>query len=292
MLMLKRNRVCTLCFASLASFVLYYFVSIKTILNDRDTFQDKSQRLHGIHLITNYPLMTEKPWNENQTEKNESRLWQRQEELEETLQRNLNHSLIAAVHLLINQPLAERRLHKINLHNKDKLVAHHIMALPTYRDLFEYASDRLQNELVAVINMDIYLGEGFEKVNKTYLVQQNVTYVLTRHGRQEQRCNMYGKPGYCETGGYVGSHDAYVFVLTQRVDESVLSELEYEMNVYGAENVFIWVLKSRMNKKLLNPCRYLITYHNHCVNIHGAIRPRINTKRKSGLVPYSELYMS
>ena len=34
--------------------------------------------------------MTEKHWNEGQTDTNISRLWQRQEELEETLQKNLN----------------------------------------------------------------------------------------------------------------------------------------------------------------------------------------------------------
>ena len=47
-----------------------------------------------IHLLTNYPLMTEKPWNENQTDTNTSRLWQRQLELEKAIQRNLNHAIV------------------------------------------------------------------------------------------------------------------------------------------------------------------------------------------------------
>ncbi len=286
----KRKLVYILCLASLTTFVLYYFVSLKAVVNNRDAFLHNKQRLHGIHLITNYPLMTEKPWNENQTERNESILWQRQEDVEETLQRNLDHPLIAAVHLLINQPLAEQRLHKINFHNKDKIVVHHIKALPRYRDFFQYASDRLQNEVVVVMNMDVYLGEGFEKLNKTYLVKQNVAYALTRNGRQEQRCNMHGKRGYCETG-YIGSHDAFIFVLTQRLEEPVLSEFDYEMHVFGGENVLLWVLRNRMKKKLLNPCRYLKIYHNHCVNIHSSTRKRINRKGKSVSVPFSGLYI-
>jgi hypothetical protein len=127
----------------------------------------------GIHVITNFPLMTEKPWNEGQTDTNRSRLWQRQEEIEETLQKNLNHTLVTAVHLLVNQPLAEQRLSEQNFHNKHKLFVHRINALPKYRDFFDYVNDRLQNKLVVMMTMDIYLGEGFEMVNKTFLVKSN-----------------------------------------------------------------------------------------------------------------------
>ena len=287
----KRKRVSILCLALLATFVLYYFVSPKTILNERDAFPHNNQRLNGIHLVTNFPLMTEKPWNETKEKNIGNKLWERQQEVEETLQRNLNYSLITAVHLLINQPSAERRLHKINLHNKDKIVVHHIKGFPTYKTLFGYASDRLQNKLVAVTNMDIYLEEGFEKVNKTYLVEQNLFYVLTRHGRQEQRCNLSGKLGYCLTR-YFGSHDTFVFVLTQPLDEHVLSELDNNMHVYGVENVLLWVLKTKLNKKLLNPCGYLKTYHNHCIEMSRGIRTRININGRDAKVPFSGLYIT
>jgi hypothetical protein len=270
-------------------FVFYCcFIRLKPTLNERYAFLPDKQELE-IHVITNYPVMTEKPWNENQTERNKTRLWQRQEEVEETLQRNLNHPLVTAVHLLVNQPLAEQRLHELNLHNKQKVFLHRVKALPTYRDFFDYANDRLKNQIVIVMNMDIYIGEGFEKLNKTFLVKRNVSYALTRSGRLEQRCNMAGKRGYCETG-YIGSHDVYIFVLTQRLKESILSELDYEMHLYGGDNRLLWVLKNQMKKKLLNPCKYLRTYHNHCVDIHSSIRPRINENGKSGWVPPSGLY--
>jgi hypothetical protein len=124
------------------------------------------------------------------------------------------------------------------------------------------------------MNMDIYIGEGFEMVNKTFLVKSNKAYVLTRHGRQEKRCNMGGKRGYCGAN-YIRSHDAYIFVLTQPLNDSVLAELDYDMNVLGAENRLIWVLRNRVKERLFNPCQYLKTYHNHCVGIHGSVRPRI-----------------
>ncbi|CAB4013388.1 Hypothetical predicted protein [Paramuricea clavata] len=219
--------------------------------------------------------MTEKPWNEGQTDTRRARLWQRQEEIEETLQKNLNHTLVTAVHLLVNQPSAEQRLSEQNFHNKHKIFVHRINALPKYRDFFDYVNDRLQNQLVVMMNMDIYIGEGFEMVNKTFLVKSNKAYVLTRHGRLEKKCNMGGKRGYCGAN-YIRSHDAYIFVLTQPLDESVLAELDYDMNVLGAENRLIWVLRNRVKKRLLNPCEHLKTYHNHCVDIHGSVRPRID----------------
>ena len=289
MLITKRKLLYIVCLISVTMFVFYCcFIRLKPTLNERYAFLPDKQELE-IHVITNYPVMTEKPWNENQTERNKTRLWQRQEEVEETLQRNLNHPLVTAVHLLVNQPLAEQRLHELNLHNKQKVFLHRVKALPTYRDFFDYANDRLKNQIVIVMNMDIYIGEGFEKLNKTFLVKRNVSYALTRSGRLEQRCNMAGKRGYCETG-YIGSHDVYIFVLTQRLKESILSELDYEMHLYGGDNRLLWVLKNQMKKKLLNPCKYLRTYHNHCVDIHSSIRSRINENGKSGWVPPSGLY--
>ena len=134
--------------------------------------------------------------------------------------------------------------------------------------------------------MDVYLGEGFDKLNKTLIAKRKIAYALTRSG---QRCNMGGKLGYCDTR-YIGSHDTYVFVLTQRIDESTLSEFNYNMHVMGGDNVFIWVLRKRMKMTVLNPCKHLKTYHNHCVKIHSSVRPRINRSGKSGTAPFSGLY--
>ncbi|XP_028406483.1 uncharacterized protein LOC114528970 [Dendronephthya gigantea] len=285
-----KNIKCILFLSLGSSFVIFFCrIYLMDDLNNIYSVLSGSEE-SVIHVITNYPVMTEKPWNNNQTDTNKTRLMQRQYEIEETLQRNLDHPLISTVHLLVNQPSAKERLGKLNFHNKHKIHTHLINAkMPRYRDFFEYVNDRLLNRLVVITNMDIYIGEGFEKLNKTFLVKHNVSYVLTRSGRQERICNMHGRRGYCQTG-YIGSHDTYIFVLTRRLEESVLSEFNYQMHLYGGDNVMLWVLRNRMKKTLLNPCRYLKTYHNHCVNIHSSVRPRINTSGKSAWVPPSELY--
>ena len=251
--------------------------SITTTVHDYHVpFEDI--RESGMHLITNYPLMTETPWIEAQGDSDKSRLWERQLEIEEVLQRNLNNSLVTTVHLLINQPSAEQRLRELSFHNKHKLIVRCIDSLPKYKDFFVYVNERLLNRFVVMLNMDIYLGEGFELLNQTFMIRSNISYVLTRHGRQERRCDMSGRRGYCGQGSWYISHDVYIFVLTRRLDESELSELDYDLNAMEAEYRLIWVLKHRLNKKLLNPCKIVKTYHSHCVDIHGWFRPKIKTK--------------
>ena len=254
-----------------------------------DTYHVSSEDIKEseMHLITNYPLMTETPWIEGQTETEKSRLGERQLEIEEVLQRNLNNTLVTTVHLLVNQPSAEQRLRELSFHNKHKIIVRRIETLPKYKDFFVYVNEKLLNRLVVMLNMDIYIGEGFELLNKTFFVKSNISYALTRHHlRHERRCDMSGRFGSCRPG-FGASLDAYIFVLTRRVNESVLSELDYDSNVIRAENRLVWVLRHRLNKKLLNPCQILRTYHSHCINIHGRSRPKLKgnleTVRMSGL---------
>ena len=258
--------------------------SATTVHEYHNRFQEIKES--GMHLITNYPMMTESPWIEAQSETKKSRLWERQLEIEEVLQRNLNNTLVTAVHLLVNQPSAEQRLRELSFHNKHKIVVRRIEALPKYKDFFVYVNEKLLHRLVVMLNMDIYIGEGFELLNRTFFVRNNISYTLTRNLRQERRCDMSGQFGYCKRG-FGASLDTYVFVLTRRVNESELSELDYEANAIRAENRLVWVFRHRLNKKLLNPCLILKTYHSHCVKIRGRVRPRVEgnleTVRMSGL---------
>ena len=226
-----------------------------------------------MHLVTNYPVIADAPYIEAQNTNNRSLLWQRQLEIEEVLQRNLNNTLVTAIHLLISQASAGQRLQQLSLHNKHKIVVHEINSLPKYKDFFLYVSEKLLNKLVAVLNMDIYIGEGFELLNKTLLVTENISYVLTRHGRQERHCDMSRGRGYCDVR-YIGSHDTFVLVLKRPLDKSELSQLDYSANRFGSENRLIWLLKYRLKMKLRNPCKILKTYHSHCIDVRGARRLR------------------
>ncbi|XP_046864072.1 uncharacterized protein LOC124457991 [Xenia sp. Carnegie-2017] len=241
-----------------------------TVSNFKEINMETSFQSKQLHLVTNYPIIFLPPWSRNQSENDLSRLKERQEEIEETLQRNLNHPFVKNVHVLVNQGSAEKRLNHLGVRNKHKLVICYYEGMPSYRHFLKYVSQRLQNKIIAITNMDVYLGEGFEKLNVTFLTKHNIAYVLTRSGKIEKRCNM--SHGIVCERRYVGSHDTYIMNLTNAISDEVLEIMKMDMNIGGIDNRLLWVLKKKMNKKLLNPCHFLKTYHNHCVAIRGSKR--------------------
>ncbi|XP_046862265.1 uncharacterized protein LOC124455668 [Xenia sp. Carnegie-2017] len=167
--------------------------------------------------------------------KNTTRLMERQKEVEETLQRNLNHPHVKALHIFLNQNNAEERLNSLDLRNKQKLVVRPYTGMPTYKHFASYVNQRLTNELIAITNMDIYLGEGFEKINVRLMTKHNIAYALTRSGKKERRCYMNYTIGRCEENPYIGSHDTYIMKLKEPVCNEVLEMLTNPMNRVGAE---------------------------------------------------------
>ena len=231
------------------------------------SFSNGTKKSDGLHIVSNYPLMYESPWKDSQMKPNISLMKERQMEIEDVLRKNLDHPLVEKVHLLVDGESAEKRLRNLPFGiNKHKLIVKRTNIMPRWRHFWSYASDNLLNRLVVVTNMDIYLGEGFEKLNRTFLVHENAMYALSRHGRNETRCNMKGHCGFT----YIGAHDAYLSLYTKPISESVLAELDFEMHLYGSENVLLWIFKNRLGKKLLNPCKDLKIYHMHCVDIRSA----------------------
>ena len=73
--MLNQKRYLTLIFTGVISIIICCFIYREGILNepDRQVISAQDKEL-GMHLITNYPLMTETPWIEAQGDTNKSRL--------------------------------------------------------------------------------------------------------------------------------------------------------------------------------------------------------------------------
>ncbi|XP_046864233.1 uncharacterized protein LOC124458226 [Xenia sp. Carnegie-2017] len=248
-------------------------------LNNTSWGTGKFRPKQRLHLVTNYPIMYLKPWSQKQSVSNIDLFKERQEEIEETLQRNLDHPFVSTIHLFINQDTAEKRLNNITLRNKHKITIVPYTGMPSYKHFFTYINKRLQNKVLAITNMDVYLGEGFNNLNVSFLKSENIAYVLTRHGKKEKRCDLTKTHGYCEIS-YSGSHDTYILIFTKPISDEVLNIMDIDMNRGRIDNRLLWVFKNKLRKNLLNPCRYLKTYHNHCIKIHG--QKRYNMIPKEG----------
>lgn len=78
--------------------------------------------------------------------------------------------------------------------------------------------------------------------------------------------------------------------LTKPVSDEALEIMSENMNRAGSDNRLVWLMKNTMNKKVLNPCHLLKTYHNHCSDVRGYGRfSRLPTDYVS-LCPPSGLY--
>ena len=137
-----------------------------------------------------------------------------------------------------------------------------------YSDAFRYASEKLQHQNTVIMHSDCYLENGFEKLNP-FILRQGVLYALSRHV-ENSSC------GNDKCSNYHGSHDAFVFHLTQTLPEMFLREVQYYPNILGAENVLIHHLKHYATFHVRNPCKILRIIHNHCSEYRSYAGSRMN----------------
>ena len=246
------------------------------------------------HLVTNVILVTHKHYSAN-LQYDSSRvpttnqLDDRQHEIETSLQNNLNHDRVAAIHVLYFHPAVSMYLLKLRLTNSSKLVLHLTKRDPSVGVNLDYIQKYLKNKIVILMHQDNFLGEGWEKVDFTLLRTQRLMYALTRHSVTEEfPCNA-AIGASCNPGKmYLGSHDTFVFYSDRKFEKAMLKELDIVPSSGGMENVLIWYFKEKLGYHVLNPCKVLIVYHNHCIPIREKGRKRYNRKGKNGLAPFTD----
>ena len=202
------------------------------------------------------------------------------------LHKNLKHPLVTNMHIIaVNRTLLEGALRKEDLEaDNNKIIIYDNGRPSTMKEIFQYISDHLINKIVIVSNGDIYLGSGFDRLNRTAMTKKRIMYALTRHHAPESNCTERG--ALCNVP-YLGSHDTFVFILNEPIPSDALDELDYQLGTPGSENRLMWVFKTKLNYCLQNPCSVLKSYHFHCSGVRAS-HQRINTNGKSATCPPSE----
>ena len=250
----------------------------KLIFNDEGKF----------HIVTNIVLTTHLYYSRSllhngSTIPKSIQLKERQMKIEEALQRNLNNERIAAVHVLYDHPEIHIYLLHLQIENSSKLVLHLTKSDPTLAMSLKYIQTYLMNKTVILMNQDIYLGGGWDKISISTLRSNKLMYTLTRH-LPRQSCP---RTASCdEKAEYIGSHDVFVFYVATNFTTEMLMGLDFGQNGAGMENVLMWYFEKLMGYRLLNPCKIVYAYHNHCVPVRFAHYKRYN-QNKSSLAPFS-----
>ena len=67
---------------------------------------------------------------------------------------------------------------------------------------------------------------------------------------------------------YAGSFDVFVFYVGTNFTKDTLADLNFGQNVGGMENVLIWHFEKHMGYQILNLCKIIHVYHNHCIHVN------------------------
>ena len=217
----------------------------------------------------------------------DSAILEREKEYMTVLKSNLNHNFVKKVHLLTtNTEETTRRLENFGLSGHNKLLIVEVNSIEKMQDAFAYISHNLVGTDVVFLNADIYLGSGFEYVDPVVMRKDRIMYSLTRHVKNDED---YGELYKCFGMKYVGSHDTFLFHLTEPIPESALKILDYNLSSRGMENVLMWMFQTRLNYCVLNPCTIMFTYHLHCTNLrtdHSKVR--VNNATTFGKAPFTK----
>ena len=244
----------------------------------------KSEDFGLFHIVTNFVPFTSQDLREglllDGKPPTDLQLEARMAEIRECLQRNLNNSMIANVHVLVFGDETITYLLSLKLRNSHKLILHNNAKWPTILDQLMYASKYLQGKMVVMCRQDNYIGKGWEKVNHNLLMRKRLMYALTRHPAPSM-CPGPATSFSCgQNYTYVGSHDVFVFYVHGPIDRKTFIELDVTPNLNLMENAVMWIFKERLQYTILNPCKVLLVHHMHCIAIREAKRENIKAFKK------------
>jgi len=196
---------------------------------------------------------------------------ERNNELQECLQKNLTNDLIEKIHLYIDDNEA---LEYINSLNNNKINIISVGFKPLFSDLFLYAFNNLENKICMISNSDIYLYEC--DVNLfTNLYDNNTVFSLTRY-EYDLSCPMIDN--------FIGSHDCFIFKSKLNNFINSIDKIKHVQHHWGSENIVLYELLRR-NINIFNPCYQIKTIHLHKSNLREDNRPRINQERSHFVYP-------
>jgi len=183
----------------------------------------------------------------------------RQQEIEHTLNSNLNKEYVKCIHLFIEENDYELFINSLFItHEKyNKITLVKVEGQPTYPDLFTYGC-YLENKNCCICNSDIEFNiENNDMRLLERLYNDKVVYFLTRH-EYDMSCPLITNFG--------GSHDAFMFhsnTLRSTIHNADFSFINYIQNTSGIEALLTLFFIEKLHYKIFNPCFQIKLIHHH-----------------------------
>lgn len=232
----------------------------------------------GVHLVYQYYCV------QPRTSLTAAQAQRRQGEYQVCLQRNAAHAHVAVVHLLVETDDDAAEVQKVQ-QTLDAAAAAKIRIVRLgkrmhYSDAFAFANEHLPGHVVVVMNADIWLDAGVDRVlaQRDVLFRDGSVLSLTRHEPTQCAYKQAAKRAapvhesvpcgcpFMRANYYIGSHDSFWFI--PPLSAAVVQKVNHRQNVWGSEHVVICALLDD-GRRVLNPSRSVRTYHEHA----SALRP-------------------
>ena len=197
-----------------------------------------------INIITSFYICKLKEKNVNE----------RNEELVESLKKNIESQYVEQIHLFVDDDESLLRIENLfgNYISNEKIIIINNGKQPLYSDFFDYANNNLKNKICMITNSDIYL-HSVDKNLIYYLRQKsNILYALTRH-EYDMSCKLINR--------YQGSHDCFIFN-SPLITKNFIENIQFTQNNWGSEAKVLQELYKN-GVKIYNPCRQIIIVHLH-----------------------------
>ena len=175
----------------------------------------------------------------------------RNNEIVDTLRRNLASPYVDTIHLFIDDYDSYNKLKILfnkYLANGKIIVASLNNGMPLYYDFFNYANTMLNDKMCMITNSDIYIHTC--DINLLSILKDNSVYALTRH-EYDLSCPLIHD--------YHGSHDSFIFTSPLNIS---IENFRFPQNVWGSENKLLELLYTQ-NILIKNPCKQIIIVHLH-----------------------------
>lgn len=202
---------------------------------------------------------------------------ERQQEIEYTLNSNLNKNFINNIHLFIKKKDYDIFINSnfTGHANYNKIIPVLFEGQPTYPELFTYSCN-LKNIICCICNSDIeFIIENINILQKVN--NENIIYFITRHEYDDSSPLI---------NNYEGSHDAFIFhsdTMKKNIENKDLNFINYKQNTMGIEALLTIYFIEQLKYTIFNPCFQIKLIHHHKSNV------RIWNKTLSPRVGYTSL---
>ena len=208
---------------------------------------------------------------------------ERERDYKVCLKKNLAHPQVQYIHLLTTNATNMQATFK-EFTNNSKLIISQVKSVHNAGDVFKYISQNLLGRDAMFANADIYLGDGFDKIDPAIMDKQKIMYAISRHTSPEQytMCGNKKKDYHwndmCKK--YINSHDAFLFRLHEPLINEFFQYTNFTFPTPGTEGRVIWTFVNVLKYCVLNPCSILNTFHLHCSQLRtNQSRRHLDTKK-------------